>query len=459
MHKIWVADDDAAIRMVLEESLNSAGFLTNLFPDADSLLKELKTDKPDLIITDVKMPGSHGYDLLKYINDNFEEIPVIIMTAFTDMQAAIDSYGGGAFEYMPKPFDLDEAIEIVNRALEGKPATKGLKGKPSSEIIGKAASMQMVFRAIGKLSNTNATVLIQGESGTGKELIAKSLHKNSPRNDMPFVALNMADIPKELVESELFGHEKGAFTGAVDRRIGRFEQANGGTLFLDEIGDMPLECQTRLLRVLSNKEFYRVGGGKPIKVDVRILAATHQDLHSLVSLAKFREDLFYRLNVIRIEVPKLKDRHDDIKLLATAFLKMHSDALGEELRVLSKEALEFLEKYDWPGNVRQLENICYWLTLMSPTQNIKVEDLPSEVKDHEAQEIEVSSDWEQGLAAWLKELSENKDSDLLDIVNPKLDKILIQTALEKTNGRKNEAAVLLGWGRNTLSKKIKELGL
>jgi len=459
MHKIWVADDDEAIRMVLEESLSSAGFLTSIFPDADSLLEQLKTDKPDLIITDVKMPGSHGYDLLKYINDNFDEIPVIIMTAFTDMQAAIDSYGGGAFEYMPKPFDLDEAIEIVNRALEGKPTTKGLKSKPSSEIIGKAASMQLVFRAIGKLSNTNATVLIQGESGTGKELIAKSLHKNSPRNDMPFVALNMADIPKELVESELFGHEKGAFTGAVDRRIGRFEQANGGTLFLDEIGDMPLECQTRLLRVLSNKEFYRVGGDKPIKVDVRILAATHQDLHSLVSLAKFREDLFYRLNVIRIEVPKLKERNDDIKLLATAFLKMHSDALGEKLRVLSKEALEFLEKYDWPGNVRQLENICYWLTLMSPTQNIKVEDLPSEVKDYEAEEVEASSDWEQGLAAWLKGLSENKDSDLLDIVGPKLDKILIQTALEKTNGRKNEAAVLLGWGRNTLSKKIKELGL
>ena len=459
MHKIWVADDDAAIRMVLEESLSSAGFLTSVFPDADSLLEQLKTDKPDLIITDVKMPGSHGYDLLKYINDNFDEIPVIIMTAFTDMQAAIDSYGGGAFEYMPKPFDLDEAIEVVNRALEGKPTTKGLKSKPSSEIIGKAASMQLVFRAIGKLSNTNATVLIQGESGTGKELNANSIHKNSPRNDMPFVALNMADIPKELVESELFGHEKGAFTGAVDRRIGRFEQANGGTLFLDEIGDMPLECQTRLLRVLSNKEFYRVGGDKPIKVDVRILAATHQDLHSLVSLAKFREDLFYRLNVIRIEVPKLKERNDDIKLLATAFLKMHSDALGEELRVLSKEALEFLEKYDWPGNVRQLENICYWLTLMSPTQNIKVEDLPSEVKDYEAEEVEASSNWEQGLAAWLKGLSENKDSDLLDIVGPKLDKILIQTALEKTNGRKNEAAVLLGWGRNTLSKKIKELGL
>jgi two-component system nitrogen regulation response regulator GlnG len=319
--------------------------------------------------------------------------------------------------------------------------------------------MQLVFRAIGKLSNTNATVLIQGESGTGKELIAKSLHKNSPRYDMPFVALNMADIPKELIESELFGHEKGAFTGAVEQRIGRFEQANGGTLFLDEIGDMPLECQTRLLRVLSNKEFYRVGGDKPIKVDVRILAATHQDLHSLVSLAKFREDLFYRLNVIRIEVPKLKERIDDIKLLATAFLKMHSDSLAEDLRVLSKEALEALERYNWPGNVRQLENICYWLTLMSPTQNIKVEDLPNEIKDFESVETDVSTDWEKGFSLWLKDLSNNKDSNLLDIVGPKLDRVLIKTALEKTNGRKNDAAILLGWGRNTLSKKIKELGL
>jgi two-component system nitrogen regulation response regulator GlnG len=405
------------------------------------------------------MPGTHGYDLLKHFNDNYEDIPVIVMTAFTDMQAAIDSYGGGAFEYMPKPFDLNEATDIINRALEGKPKTKGLKGKPSSEIIGNANSMQLVFRAIGKLSNTNATVLIQGESGTGKELIAKSLHKNSPRHDMPFVALNMADIPKELIESELFGHEKGAFTGAVEKRIGRFEQANGGTLFLDEIGDMPLECQTRLLRVLSNKEFYRVGGDKPIKVDVRILAATHQDLHSLVSLAKFREDLFYRLNVIRIEVPKLKERIDDIKLLATAFLKMHSDSLGEELRVLSKEALEVLEKYNWPGNVRQLENICYWLTLMSPTQNIKVEDLPNEIKDFDNLEDDLPTDWEKGFSIWLKNLSNSKDSNLLDIVGPKLDKMLIKTALEKTNGRKNDAAVLLGWGRNTLSKKIKELGL
>ena len=459
MHKIWVADDDAAIRTILEESLNTAGFETTIFPDADSLIDNLNTSQPDLVITDIKMPGTHGYDLLKHFNDNYEDIPVIVMTAFTDMQAAIDSYGGGAFEYMPKPFDLNEATDIINRALEGKPKTKGLKSKPSSEIIGNANSMQLVFRAIGKLSNTNATVLIQGESGTGKELIAKSLHKNSPRHDMPFVALNMADIPKELIESELFGHEKGAFTGAVEKRIGRFEQANGGTLFLDEIGDMPLECQTRLLRVLSNKEFYRVGGDKPIKVDVRILAATHQDLHSLVSLAKFREDLFYRLNVIRIEVPKLKERIDDIKLLATAFLKMHSDSLGEELRVLSKEALEVLEKYNWPGNVRQLENICYWLTLMSPTQNIKVEDLPNEIKDFDNLEDDFPNDWEKGFSIWLKNLSNSRDSNLLDIVGPKLDKMLIKTALEKTNGRKNDAAVLLGWGRNTLSKKIKELGL
>ena len=459
MHKIWVADDDDAIRMVLEESLKSAGFDVEIFKDADSLITALNKSQPDLIITDIKMPGTHGYDLLKHVNDNFEEIPVIVMTAFTDMQAAVDSYGGGAFEYLPKPFDLDEAIEIIHRALEGKPKTNGSKAISSSEIIGNASSMQIVFRAIGKLSNTNATVLIEGESGTGKELIAKSLHKNSPRYDMPFVALNMADIPKELVESELFGHEKGAFTGAVEQRIGRFEQANGGTLFLDEIGDMPLECQTRLLRVLSNKEFYRVGGDKPIKVDVRILAATHQDLHGLVSLSKFREDLFYRLNVIRIEVPRLKDRISDIKLLTTAFLKMHSDSLGEELRVLSKEALAILESYDWPGNVRQLENICYWLTLMSPTQNIKVEDLPTEIKDNEPIEFSASAGWEKGLELWVKDLANSKDTNLLEIVGPKLDKILIQAALEKTNGKKNEAAVLLGWGRNTLSKKMKELGI
>jgi len=458
VHKVWVADDDNAIRVVLEESLSSAGFDVNTFSSGDEVVSLLKSEEPDLILTDVQMPGMLGYDLLKHINDNHENIPVIIMTAFTDMQAAVDSYGGGAFEYIPKPFDLDEAIQIINRALEKKPTTKGLKTKPTTDIIGESASMQNVFRAIGKLSNTNATVLVQGESGTGKELIAKSLHKNSPRNDMPFIALNMADIPKELVESELFGHEKGAFTGAVEKRIGRFEQANGGTLFLDEIGDMPLDSQTRLLRVLSNKEFYRVGGDKPIKVDVRIIAATHQNLNNLVSQKSFREDLFYRLNVIKIDVPPLRDRKEDIEVLTKYFLKNHSDSLDEELRVLSSEVIDVIANYDWPGNVRQLENICYWLALMTPTQNVKVQDLPSEIKDYEEEESS-SNSWEESFETWIKSLALSMDKDLMHVANKKLEKIMIKTALDKTKGRKNEAAILLGVGRNTLTKKIKELGI
>ena len=458
VHKVWVADDDSAIRVVLEESLSSSGFDVKTFSSGDAVVNELTNDSPDLLLTDVQMPGMVGYDLLKHINDNHENIPVIIMTAFTDMQAAVDSYGGGAFEYIPKPFDLDEAIQIINRALEDKPKTKGLKTKAKTDIIGESPSMQTVFRAIGKLSTTTATVLVQGESGTGKELIAKSLHKNSPRYDMPFIALNMADIPKELVESELFGHEKGAFTGAVDKRIGRFEQANGGTLFLDEIGDMPLDSQTRLLRVLSNKEFYRVGGDKPIKVDVRIIAATHQNLNNLVSQKSFREDLFYRLNVIKINVPSLRERKEDIDVLTKYFLKNHSDSLGEELRVLSKEVMEVISRYDWPGNVRQLENICYWLALMTPTQNVKVEDLPEEIKDNQMIEAP-SSSWEDGFNSWVKNIALSVEKDLLDIVNPKIEKIIIKAALEKANGKKNEASTLLGLGRNTLAKKIKELGI
>ena len=458
MHKIWVADDDSAIRIVLEESFSSSGFDVKTFSSGDDVVTELKLEAPDLILTDVQMPGMLGYDLLKHINDNYENIPVIIMTAFTDMQAAVDSYGGGAFEYITKPFDLENVTQIINRALEKKPITKGLKAKPKTDIIGESLSMQGVFRAIGKLSSTTATVLVQGESGTGKELIAKSLHKNSPRYDMPFIALNMADIPKELVESELFGHEKGAFTGAVERRIGRFEQANGGTLFLDEIGDMPLDSQTRLLRVLSNKEFYRVGGDKPIKVDVRIIAATHQNLHNLVSQKSFREDLFYRLNVIKIEVPALRSRKEDIDALAKHFLKQHSDSLGEELRVVSKEAMEVLSTFDWPGNVRQLENICYWLTLMTPTQNVKVQDMPSEIKDHEVIDLP-SSNWEEGLTGWINNNAANLKTGLSDVVNSKVEKMLIRSALEKSDGKKNEAAILLGWGRNTLAKKMKELGI
>ena len=458
MHKIWIADDDEAIRLVLEESLSSSGFDTSSFSSADELVKSLENSEPDLIITDVQMPGMLGYDLLKHINNNFEDLPVIIMTAFADMQAAVESFGGGAFEYIPKPFDLEDAIKIIERALEEKPKTKGLKKETKLDIIGESNAMQNVFRSIGKLSNTIATVLIQGESGTGKELIAKSLHKNSPRHDMPFIALNMADIPKELVESELFGHEKGSFTGAVDKRIGRFEQANGGTLFLDEIGDMPLDSQTRLLRVLSNKEFYRVGGDKPIKVDVRIIAATHQNLNNLVSQKNFREDLFYRLNVIKIEVPPLRDRKEDIPNLSKFFLKNYSDSLDEDLRVITDEAMVSLSRYDWPGNVRQLENVCYWLTLMSPSQSVKVQDLPTEVKEFEVTDIP-STSWEDGMQNWLKNVSMNIDSGLSEIAISKIEKMLIRTALEKSNGKKNDAAQILGWGRNTLSKKMKEHGI
>jgi two-component system nitrogen regulation response regulator GlnG len=452
--KVWIADDDEAIRMVLEEGLKSANLEIVTFADAESLIDALNNDKPDLIISDIKMPGMHGYDLLKHIKNNYEKLPVIIMTAFTDMQAAIDSYGGGAFEYIPKPFDLEEAIIIVKKALEESKETKPKKVS-KSEIIGSAPSMQIVFRSIGKLANTNATVLIQGESGTGKELVSKSLHKNSPRYDMPFIALNMADIPKELIESELFGHEKGAFTGAVEQRIGRFEQANGGTLFLDEIGDMPLETQTRLLRVLSNKEFFRVGGDKPIKVDVRILAATHQSLESLVAAGSFREDLYYRLNVIRVDVPPLRQRKEDIGDLSSAFLKRHADSLSDEPKVLSSEALLALTQYNWPGNVRQLENTCYWIALMAPTQNVKLEDLPAEIFSNEQSPQTQINDWQTGFSQWLGEVYQSNPENMLETIEPELDKIMINFALEKTGGKKQEAAKVLGLGRNTLSKKIK----
>ena len=452
--KIWIADDDEAIRIVLEEGLKSTGLEISTYADGESLIKALEEDKPDLIISDIKMPGMHGYDLLKHIKNNYEKLPVIIMTAFTDMQAAIDAYGGGAFEYIPKPFDLEEAIAIVKKALDENKEAKPKKAS-KSEIIGSAASMQIVFRSIGKLANTTATVLIQGESGTGKELVSKSLHKNSPRHDMPFIALNMADIPKELIESELFGHEKGAFTGAVEQRIGRFEQANGGTLFLDEIGDMPLETQTRLLRVLSNKEFFRVGGDKPIKVDVRILAATHQSLESLVASGTFREDLYYRLNVIRIDVPPLRQRKEDIGDLSTTFLKRHADSLMDDPKVLSPEALLALSQYDWPGNVRQLENTCYWIALMAPTHNVKLEDLPKEIIDSEKSPELINDDWESGFSQWLGEIYQSNSENMLEIIEPALDKVMINFALEKTGGKKQDAAKVLGLGRNTLSKKLK----
>ena len=355
MHKVWLADDDEAIRIVLEESLRDAGFDIRTFETATDLIENLANEKPDLILTDVQMPGMHGYDLLKHINNNFSDLPVIIMTAFADMQAAIDSYGSGAFEYIPKPFDLNETIQIIRRALEKKPSTKGLKSAPKTDIIGKAQSMQIVFRAIGKLSNTNATVLVQGESGTGKELIAKSLHKNSPRHDMPFIALNMADIPKELVESELFGHEKGAFTGAIDQKKGKFEIAKGGTLFLDEIGEMSFHLQAKLLRILQERNVTRLGGQKPIDLDIRIVAATNRNLKTAIIERSFREDLYFRLSAFKITIPALKQRPLDILPLAEQFITQQGMS-GSRIS-LSDDAQKSLIEYHWPGNVRELQNV------------------------------------------------------------------------------------------------------
>jgi two-component system nitrogen regulation response regulator GlnG len=457
MAKIWVADDDASIRTILEEVL-SESFDVSVFADGEALLESLSSSTPDAIITDIKMPNSSGYDVLAHINNNFPDLPVIVMTAFTDMQAAIDSYGAGAFEYLPKPFDLEDVLSVLNKAVSKSDALPNKKVS-KTDIIGSAASMQMVFRSIGKLSHTNATVMILGESGTGKELVANSLHKNSPRSDMPFIALNMADIPKELIESELFGHEKGAFTGAVEKRVGRFEQANGGTLFLDEIGDMPLDTQTRLLRVLSNKEFYRVGGDSPVKVDVRILAATHQSLETLVAEGKFREDLFYRLNVIKINIPPLRDRVTDIPELANFFLKKHSASMNEAQKNLSDAALEKLSTYSWPGNVRELENICYWLTLMAPSQVIAAEDLPNELLGNKFNRQSSSQKhWKESFEEWLHTLKSEYSGSINDVVNNNINKLVIDFALKNSGGKKQDAAKLLGISRNTLAQKLKELG-
>ena len=457
MAKIWVADDDASIRTILEEVL-SESFDVSVFADGEALLESLSSSTPNAIITDIKMPNSSGYDVLAHINNNFPDLPVIVMTAFTDMQAAIDSYGAGAFEYLPKPFDLEDVLSVLNKAVSKSDALPNKKVS-KTDIIGSAASMQMVFRSIGKLSHTNATVMILGESGTGKELVANSLHKNSPRSDMPFIALNMADIPKELIESELFGHEKGAFTGAVEKRVGRFEQANGGTLFLDEIGDMPLDTQTRLLRVLSNKEFYRVGGDSPVKVDVRILAATHQSLETLVAEGKFREDLFYRLNVIKINIPPLRDRVTDIPELANFFLKKHSASMNEAQKNLSDAALEKLSTYSWPGNVRELENICYWLTLMAPSKVIAAEDLPNELLGNKFNRQSSSQKhWKESFEEWLHTLKSEYSGSINDVVNNNINKLVIDFALKNSGGKKQDAAKLLGISRNTLAQKLKELG-
>ena len=460
--KVWVADDDSSIRWVLERALSQAGIDNESFADADQLLSRIASEQPDVIISDIRMPGTDGLALLSKINEAYPQLPVIITTAHSDLDSAVESYQRGAFEYLPKPFDLDEVIAITERALaharENRGETPAMEKLPQTEIIGEAPAMQEVFRAIGRLAHSNITVLINGESGTGKELVAQALHRHSPRAASPFIALNMAAIPKDLMESELFGHEKGAFTGANSKREGRFEQADGGTLFLDEIGDMPADTQTRLLRVLADGEFYRVGGHTPVKVDVRIIAATHQDLEELVRKGDFREDLFHRLNVIRIHIPKLAERREDIPRLMQYFFQQAAEELGGETKILLPDAEAFLIALDWPGNVRQLENTCRWITVMAAGREIHLSDLPPELGKGSVKPAESGqSDWRDLLYHWARnELVQGKHH-ILQEATPAFEKVMIEVALQHSQGRKRDAAELLGWGRNTLTRKIKDL--
>jgi len=462
MEKVWVVDDDRSIRWVLEKALKGASMDVRTFENADSALRSLDRDHPDVIISDIRMPGMDGFEFLQNVHTRNPDLPVIIITAHSDLDSAVSAYQGGAFEYLPKPFDVDEAVELTRRAIDlsrsSEVAGSSMQNEDSTEIIGAAGSMQEVFRAIGRLSRSNITVLINGESGTGKELVAHALHRHSPRANKPFIALNTAAIPRDLLESELFGHEKGAFTGAQSARQGRFEQADGGTLFLDEIGDMPAELQTRLLRVLQDGTFYRVGGHNPIKVDVRIIAATHQDLEQRVAENLFREDLFHRLNVIRIHIPSLRERTEDIPLLAKHFLQKAARELNVEIKTLSSATEEYLGRLTWPGNVRQLENICRWLTVMSPGQVINVEDLPPELQEDKV-EVNAQGDWIEVLRRWAERQLAQGQTGLLDQATPQFERVMIETALRKSGGRRQDAAKLLGWGRNTLTRKIKELGM
>ncbi|PAU86700.1 nitrogen regulation protein NR(I) [Pseudomonas sp. WN033] len=459
---VWIVDDDRSIRWVLEKALQQEGMEPVCFDNADSALARLQRQHPDVLISDIRMPGTSGLELLSSIREQHPKLPVIIMTAHSDLDSAVASYQGGAFEYLPKPFDVDEAVALVRRALAHTREQEGLEPEQGQtrtpEIIGEAPAMQEVFRAIGRLSHSNITVLINGESGTGKELVAHALHRHSPRARNPFIALNMAAIPKDLMESELFGHEKGAFTGAAVQRRGRFEQADGGTLFLDEIGDMPAETQTRLLRVLADGEFYRVGGHTPIKVDVRIIAATHQNLEGLVQAGKFREDLFHRLNVIRIHIPKLAERREDIPALAQHFLTKAAQELAVEPKVLKPQTQDYLRNLPWPGNVRQLENTCRWITVMASSREVLVEDLPPELLTQH-QDSAPDGHWEHSLRTWADQELARGVTNLLDVAVPVFERIMIETALKHTAGRRRDAAQLLGWGRNTLTRKIKELGM
>lgn len=458
--RVWLVDDDASIRWVLERALKSGGMTPRVFEAAEPALEALRGDAPDVLLTDIRMPGLSGLDLVRRLHETRPQLPIIVMTAHADLDNAVSAYESGAFEYLPKPFDIDQVVELVRRAAESaaKPISGRTDDTPMPELLGKAPAMQQVFRAIGRLSRSAVSVLITGESGTGKELVARALHEHSPRSGKSFIALNTSAIPSELLESELFGHEKGAFTGADALRRGRFEQADGGTLFLDEIGDMPTGLQTRLLRVLAEGEFYRVGGQSPIRVDVRVIAATHQNLEDRVVRGLFREDLFHRLNVIRMELPPLRARREDVADLLDHYLGIAATELGVERKRIASDARAALEAYAWPGNVRELVNLCRRLTVLAPGGEIRLEDLPSEIRGASA--VVDADGWPQVLAAWAEAESLRRDAaPLLDTALPEFERTLIRVALRHTSGHRQEAAKLLGWGRNTLTRKLKELAM
>jgi two-component system nitrogen regulation response regulator GlnG len=463
---VWIVDDDSSIRWVLQKALEAANIPCFSFENPQDLLLQLETEQPpEVIVSDIRMPQMDGIVLLLEVHKRFENITVIIMTAHSDLDSAVNAYQSGAFEYLPKPFDIDEAVNLVRRALTHV-REQSTKNQPpelvkATEIIGEAPAMQEVFRAVGRLSRSSISVLINGQSGTGKELVAHALHRHSPRSDNTFIALNMAAIPADLIESELFGHEKGAFTGAQAARQGRFEQANGGTLFLDEIGDMPLDVQTRLLRVLADGQFYRVGGHNPVTVDVRIIAATHQNLEQRVSEGKFREDLYHRLNVIRIHIPTLSERREDIPILAAHFLQKAAAELAVEVKSLSKETKKILANLPWPGNVRQLENMCRWLTVMASGQEVLPHDLPPEINQQPTsiEKTTQSGDWRTLLANWADVQLQSGQNNILDEAIASFERILLERALHYTHGHKQDAAKRLGWGRNTLTRKLKELDM
>ena len=456
---VWIIDDDRSIRWVFEKALAREDIDFKVFASAQEALQALATSTPQVVVSDIRMPGESGLELLRKMKDKLPTLPVIIMTAYSDLESAVAAFQGGAFEYLPKPFDVDNAVDLIRRAIEESLRQDEVAeiAQDTPEILGQGAAMQDVFRAIGRLTQSHATVLINGESGTGKELVARALHRHSPRAAKPFIAINTAAIPKDLLESELFGHERGAFTGAQSMRRGRFEQADGGTLFLDEIGDMPPDLQTRLLRVLSDNQFYRVGGHQPIKANVRIVAATHQDLEARVKSGLFREDLFHRLNVIRLRLPALRERPDDIGLLARHFLQKSARELGVEPKKLSDAVTKYLTSLDLPGNVRQLENLCHWLTVMAPGMNIDVKDLPPELRA-EARTA-AAENWVAALEREAEVQLKRGDTAILDALTRQFERALISRALAHTGGRRIEASTLLGIGRNTLTRKIQELGL